>query len=334
MVLAFTMCSKSKDVAQHSSSNTRTVNEITFVYDSLIVMSYNVENFFHPDDDTLKLDDAFTPDGDYHWSFYHAKTKAKSIARVIASANGWNAPHIIGLCEVEGPAAVHLLLEAGNLRALDYEMLCFPTPDRRGVATALLYNSLTVTVLDAYPINVSLPEKEFYTRDVLYAKLLFARDTFHVMVNHWPSKYGGEFESMWKRNHVARLTRQSCDSILAISPEAKIIVMGDFNDDAKSEAIVKEFGATSEMGDFVNLSSDTQKSSYKFHGVWNTIDHIIVSRALCENKRPEFKVCDLPFLLEPDQTYSGEKPYRTYIGMTYNEGVSDHLPVMIKIPMK
>ncbi len=332
LALIFSMCSTTKTTTTAESVDDNSTKQSSV--DTFVVMCYNVENFFHPDDDPTKSDDAFTPDGDYHWSYSKASEKAKKIGRVIVSANGWNQPHVIGLCEVEGPDAVEFLLAKSGLEKLGYRAICYPTPDMRGIATAMFYDSDFVKVIDSKPICVSVPEKDLLTRDILYAKLAFESDTFHIMVNHWPSKYGGEQESVWKRNHVAQLARHACDSIRATEPEAKIIVMGDFNDGAESDAITTEFGATSEMGDFVNLSSDTKKSSYKYQGKWGTIDHIIVSRALCEAERPEFTVCDLPFLKESDESFSGDKPFRTFIGMKFNGGYSDHFPVMIKIPVK
>lgn len=304
--------------------------------DTLIVMSYNVENFFHPDDDPDKNDDAFTPEGDYRWTPYRMRQKALKISRVIVSANGWNYPHIIGLCEVEGPKAVEALISEGGLSndVLRYKPICFPTPDSRGIAPAMLYDSDAVKLIKSQPVSMSLPDSDFITRDVVYAQIQFKTDTFHILVNHWPSKYGGEAETVWKRNYVASRTRSFCDSIRATNANAQIIIMGDFNDVASSDAVQSVFGAKKENSEYINLSSDTDKSSYKYHGEWGTIDHIIVSKSLCESSRPEFKVCELPFLLEADDRYVGYKPFRTFVGQKFNGGYSDHLPVLIKLPIR
>lgn len=304
--------------------------------DTLIIMSYNLENFFHPEDDPEKSDEAFTPEGTNHWTMSRARTKAAKVARVIVSVNNWNNPQIVGLCEVEGPQAAEFLVKEGELTTdnVHYNVICYPTPDNRGIAPAMLYNPNEVKIISSYPISMSLPEKDFFTRDVLYAKISFHNNIFHVLVNHWPSKYGGEMESMWKRDYVAKQTRSVCDSIVATDASAAIVLLGDFNDVASSDALVKEFGAESNNTDYINLSSDTDKQSYKYQGEWGTIDHIIVSKSLCDVERPKFSVCDLPFLLEADTRFMGYKPYRTFVGQKFNNGYSDHLPVMIKIPIE
>ena len=303
--------------------------------DTLVIMSYNVENFFHPDDDPDKNDDAFTPDGSNHWTNYRMRQKAAKISRVITSVNGWDCPQIIGLCEVEGPKAVEALLYEGGLSddALNYKAICYPTPDARGIAPALLYDADIVKIISSYPISMSVPDSNFITRDVIYAKIKYATDTFHIFVNHWPSKYGGEAETVWKREHVARHTRSVCDSITATNPDAKIVLIGDFNDVASSDALAKVFGATRNGPDYINLSTFTNRHSYKYHGEWSTIDHIIVSKSICSPERPWFFIGELNYLVEPDSRYVGYKPFRTYIGQRYNGGYSDHLPVFIKIPI-
>lgn len=309
-------------------------NQTYIRHDTLNVVSYNIENFFYFEDDSTKNDDDFTPEGGYVWTEYKMKQKAIKIGRVIASLNGWSPPEIVGICEIEGPAALDALLKASGLSRCLYSGICYPTQDRRGVSVALIYNNIAVKIIESHPINTSLPEQEFFTRDILYAKFTFRRDTFHIMVNHWPSKYGGESETVWKRNHVALRAKAACDSILNISPDAKIILLGDFNDTADAPAISEVLGATKDGPTLINLSGDTKKNSYKYRGVWSTIDHIIVSSAMCEKSRPSFTVCDLDFLLENDETNSGSKPYRTFIGMKYNGGYSDHLPVLMKYPME
>ncbi len=298
--------------------------------DTLVLMSYNIENFFHCDDDTLKNDEAFTPDGDYHWNFTRMNEKAERIKKVIMAANGWNWPTIVGLCEIEGDMALKYLLQNSGLGKI-YKGICYPTPDKRGIDVAMLYDPEKATIIKSFPINVSIPDSSFFTRDILYAQILFDADTFHIMMNHWPSKYGGANETIWKREYVARRARLFCDSIIASNPNAKIVLMGDFNDTADAPALTTIFGAQATDAPYINLSGDTPKSSYKYRGVWGTIDHIIVSPALCQPIRPIYSVCDLDFIREDDERYGGYKPLRTFVGMKYHNGYSDHFPVMLKI---
>ncbi|MCQ2229078.1 MAG: endonuclease [Bacteroidales bacterium] len=314
-----------------STKRTVSTGSYTSQRDTLVIMSYNIENFFHADDDSLKNDDDFTPEGGYHWSMGRMYEKADRIKKVITSANGWNLPAIVGLCEIEGQKAVDYLISASGLKRLGYEGLCYPTPDKRGVAVAMLYDKERIKIIDSKPIVVSIPDTAFFTRDILYAKVEFDSDTFHIFVNHWPSKYGGEYETIWKREHVASCARNFCDSIRSVNPDANIVLMGDFNDAAEAAALTDYFGAQSSGTPYINLSGDTEKSSYKYRGEWSTIDHIIVSDVMCRKQRPIFSVCDLWFIRENDEQYGGYKPFRTYIGRTYHNGFSDHFPVMVKI---
>ncbi len=318
--------------------------------DTLVVMSYNIENFFDPDNNPAKDDDEFTPEGSYHWTVSRMKKKAARLSRVIVSANGWKVPDIVGLCEVEGPdstgkSAADYLVEYGGLdtSTLNYKPVCFPTPDRRGVATAMLYNANTVEPIEMRPINVSSDSLELYTRDILYAKMrtYAGGAVFHLMVNHWPSKYGGVTETIPKRRYVAEKARALCDSILATDPNAKIVMMGDFNDEAFEPSLTEYLGAQTKCDTCLlrNLSADTKDFSYKYHGRWNTIDHIIVTPGTCAKGRPAFSVVKFDYMIEPDDRNPGTqgKPKRTYLGRRFNVdptgegGYSDHLPVMVKI---
>ena len=310
--------------------------------DTVVIMSYNVENFFDPADDPAKQDESFTPGGDFHWTEGRMRAKARRLAGVFLKANAAHTPDVIGLCEVEGPSALKQLVLHGRLDndTVGYYPLCFTSPDTRGICTAMLFNKYTMELLETRPIFVSKPN-DLLTRDVLYAKLrhIATKTEFHIMVNHWPSKYGGEKETIWKRDHVAKRTRAFCDSILGVEPNAKIVLMGDFNDTADVEAISETFGAKTNDNTctYRNLSADTEDYSYKYRGHWQTIDHIIVTPGVCEKGRPVFSVVRLPELLEPDDRYVGDKPFRTYLGRKFNYGstgaggYSDHLPVMIKV---
>ncbi len=318
--------------------------------DTLVVMSYNIENFFDPEDNPAKNDDDFTPDGSYHWTLSRMKGKAARLARVIVSANGWRLPDVVGLCEVEGPdstgvSAADYLVKYGGLDTdlLNYKPVCFPTPDKRGVATAMLYNANTMIPLELRPVNVSCDSLDLCTRDVLYAKMktMSGGAVFHLMVNHWPSKFGGVAATIPKRRYVAERVRALCDSIMADDPQAKIVLMGDFNDEAAEPSLSEYLGAQVRCDTcrLRNLSADTDDFSYKYHGRWNTIDHVIVSPGACAKGRPVFSVVKFDYLLEPDDRNPGTmgKPKRTYIGRRFNVGsdgvggYSDHLPVLVRI---
>ncbi len=339
--LALSACKSQRPTTLNQSQNSSTLT----AHDTLVIMSYNVENFFDPEDDPTRFDDDFTPEGVYHWTLPRMMNKARRLARVITSAGGRVRPDIVGLCEVEGLQATNVLANETGLsnKYVAYKSIAYPTPDGRGIGVAILYDAQRVELIGSYPIFVSKPDSGLHTRDVLYAKfrLRTTSDTVHVMMNHWPSKYSGAKESVWKRNHVAARVRHSCDSLLSINRNAQIVLLGDFNDTADCEAITDILGARTltNVGHLLNLSADTQDFSYRYKGRWQTIDHIIVSQGTCHVSRPKFSVFRAPYLLEDDDLYPGQKPKRTYIGRRYNYsvdnlgGYSDHLPVLVKIPM-
>ncbi|MBE6339538.1 MAG: hypothetical protein K6G73_11480 [Marinilabiliaceae bacterium] len=299
--------------------------------DTLVIVSYNVENLFLPDDDPEKNDDAFTPAGDYRWTYERLLTKCIRIARVITTINKTRLPHIVGLLEVEGPRAVDALVRLGELNHCGYKPIAFPTPDARGIAPVLIYDTTRVKFISAEPLVVCDTSRAFLTRDVLCARFQYNNDDLLVLVNHWPSKYGGATETAWKRNYVAQKVRNYCDSITSREPNLLVVLIGDFNDTYDAEPLAKIFGALPQGSDYVNLSTDVNESSYKYRGVWGTIDHVVVSPSVIKRAgRPKFSVGRLPFLLEEDK-YGGDKPFRTYIGRKYIDGYSDHLPVMVKI---
>jgi hypothetical protein len=184
------------------------------------------------------------------------------------------------------------------------------------------------------------------TREILYAKGLYADcDTLHILVNHWPSKLGGEKQSMPKRMAAAHCAKRLADSILQASPAANIILMGDFNDTPGSVPLAEGLQALPPHG---NPSPDSLynlmlplagrgKGSLRYRGQWELIDQFIVSGHLLQPQAtlycpyPDVEVFSAPFLLEEDEKYLGEKPFRTYQGPAYKGGVSDHLPVVLPV---
>lgn len=307
--------------------------------DTLTIMSYNIENFFDPADDPNKNDDDFTPEGAYHWTEHLMQVKAGKIARVVSTINGWNIPDIIGLSEIEGPDAVEQLLRRGKLRRY-YKSVVFQTSDRRGIATAMLYRKGRVDLLCSKAINVSAPSRRFFTRDILYAKLKVRKDTFHIFVNHWPSKRGKGNSSDALRDSVAAKLRLVTDSIVSVSKDANIVLLGDFNDEETSYSLTDVLGAAKDtlsyrediVQPFVNLSTLTKDKSYKYQGIWKTIDHIIVTKTMMKRFKCSFRVFKPDYLLQEDTKYQlSKRPFRTYLGQKFNDGYSDHLPVIAKI---
>ncbi|MCU4157622.1 endonuclease [Carboxylicivirga sp. A043] len=302
------------------------------------IMFYNVENLFDCEDDSLKFDEEFLPNGNKHWSNYRLYNKIKGISKTILAANQWNSPAIIGLCEIENENTLKKLIYSTGLSNLGYRYIHYESMDKRGIDVALLYKKGIFNLLSSAPIPQSDSTNHFYTRDALYVKGVIATDTLHIVVNHWPSKRGGELASEIKRERVAQAVTIKIDSIRSKEKAPKLVVLGDFNAELNAPSI-KYLLAHSNLDTKLKLSSirtDAIQGSHKYLGHWSLIDHLFLSADWLSNPAYSFdhKIVNLPNLLEDDKTYSGLKPRRTYAGPRYIGGVSDHLPVIVNIKKK
>lgn len=302
------------------------------------IISYNVENYFDYFDDSLKQDDEFLPFQGRFWTKEKFNKKTNQIAQVIIATGGWEAPGLVGLCEIENRYVLTSLTRFSLLMSANYEFIHKDSPDPRGIDVALLYRPEKFELIDYAFIKVSTSEESFQTRDILYAKGLLAnQDTLHVFVNHWPSKYGGEFETEAKRIKAAQLLRLKMDSIINIDPQANIISMGDFNDTPTS----KSSHSVVNNDDYTNLMEAHmyQYGTHSFENDWLMIDHIIVSNSLLSSTNQtqiipnSVKIFNLPFLLT-EGSLGNQRPFRTYQGPAYHGGFSDHLPIMVDLYLK
>ena len=302
------------------------------------VVFYNVENLFDFKKDTLAKDDEFLPEGLYEWTPGKFFNKLQSISKVILSTGGWEPPEIIGLAEVENQSVMNLLATRYPLAPFGYKIVHYESPDVRGIDVALLFRPDKFMLLYSEPLTVKLAEEPlFKTRDILYVKgVVLNKDTLHLFVNHWPSKLGGEKISTPHRRAAAQRLKKATDSILAVNPAARILVMGDLND-VPSSTVVLSVIEKEQMS--LNLMATPlqkkDKGSYKFQGKWNMIDQFIVSSALIQKNGLHVKdgacIFAASFLLVPDETFGGVKPFRSFQGPRYMNGYSDHLPIFVDL---
>lgn len=300
------------------------------------VMFYNVENMFDHMNDTLTNDDEFTPKGQRYWTSYKANKKVNSVAKVIIAAGGMQPVDLIGLAEVENRNILNKLILYSPLRNYHYGLIHKESPDRRGIDVALIYQKDAYNPLVNRFIPVATDDPDFRTRDIVYSKgILNQKDTVHIFVNHWPSRYGGVVASKPLRCRAATVLKAVSDSILNRNDNSNIIIMGDFNDYPNDESISACLGAT-QNGRLINLALYSEDDgSYKYQGRWGFLDQFIVNKALFERKydglilREYETIVRFPFMMEKDEKFTGEKPFRTFTGFKYNGGFSDHLPVMI-----
>ena len=308
------------------------------------VAFYNLENLFYPKNDSLKNDDEFTPDGMRNWSFYRYHQKKQRMATAIISIGNWTAPAIVGLAEVENRKVVEDLIGTATLRKFDYGIVHYESPDRRGIDVAAIYRKDKIDVLHSRPIRVKLPGDPGYrTRDILYIKCRAQQDTLHLLYCHWPSRYGGQKASEPKRIAAALTVKQTTDSIIDSKSKAPVIIAGDLNDEWNNVSVLEHLNAKP-PGDsamavgLINLvaGKSANSGSHRYHGHWSYLDQIIVSGSLLNGDKPRIsksgaQTCRREFLLEKDEKYPGQKPFRSFIGMRYHGGFSDHLPVYVDI---
>ena len=307
----------------------------------LLVMFWNVENYFDTYDNPSTTDEEFTPTGDNRWGRARFEKKRDDIAKTIllAADQYGDLPALIGLAEVENAFVLQELLEETPLARTQYKYIHKDSPDSRGIDVALLYREELFTPLETKYIGFSFP-----TRDVLYTKgVVNGLDTLHIMVNHWPSKRGNEESSGRKREYVSLKVSHVVDSILLRNPAANIVLMGDFNDTPASSPLKN-------LGQLTNLAkwADGAEGSYKYRESWSMIDQFLVSENLIKEEssingkneafRPQWiythrnmEIFAPEALFAEDATYLGVKPKRTYSGPRYLGGISDHLPVVFKL---
>ncbi len=306
------------------------------------VMFYNVENLFDTKNDSVKLDDEFTPNGAKKWSKSRYKKKLDHISEVIEDIDKKDLPEIIGLCEVENRKVLEDLIAHDRLKKEDYGIIHEESPDVRGIDVALLYRKKEVEVISHEAITVVFEDPKIKTRDILYVRAQLRKGVVvHIYVNHWPSRRGGAEKSEFKRIEAAQTLRAHIKSVHDVDPNARIMIMGDFNDYPDNASIadtlnVKIHRPLFQKGFYHLLPkfySDTI-GSYMYKGNWNLLDHLIVSHSMMNWNNNKFytkidfaKVHKRPYLI--DKATGG--PSRTYKGKNYAGGYSDHLPVYFEL---
>ncbi len=291
---------------------------------------YNVENYFDTIDGTND-DSEFLPGSENNWNSAKYVEKRNHINEVLDSITN---PLFIGMCEIENESVLRDLNAHSNNRE-GFGIVHHESPDARGIDVAIMYDSSCVKLVSSGKIRFVLPNQtEPTTRDIIWGKFNRKKDTIFVLVNHWPSRRGGQEESEPLRLEASKNARLFIDSVLSVNPNSKIILMGDLNDTPidKAPQLIKE-----KLNPMITKESGEFGGSHNYKETWDVLDHIFVSPGLTNSKKG-FKVCSasgkihsFQFLLSE---YKGQiVPLRTYGGSTYLGGYSDHLPVSIKLSL-
>jgi endonuclease/exonuclease/phosphatase family metal-dependent hydrolase len=309
-------------------------------------MFYNVENLFDTIDSRLD-DDEFLPSSPRKWGSYRYYSKLNNLFRVIVTANGWELPDVIGLCEVENRSVLDDLLNYTYLSRHSYTPIFAGSADIRGIGVALLVDTNAFTITDRWiVVPVSSDGEAMDTRSVLFARLSDDVDTITVVVTHWPSRWGGVAATDPLRARVASVISGELGSVRErYGRDEKILLMGDLNSEPEDRAVSEILGAAgawsdtlrSDLRNISRFDEETHYGSYKYNGVWSLYDQIIVSQSLISAVEGYFismegyKIFNDDFLLVPDKTYNGYKPFRTWRGPVWEGGYSDHLPVLVTL---
>lgn len=313
-------------------------------YEPRCIGFWNVENLY----DTLDgpNDDAeYLPNSAKQWNSARYERKLQHLAHVIGEMGTDVQPDglvCMGLSEVENRGVVEDLISTPPLDKRHYKIVHHDSPDRRGVDVAFIYNPKYFTLLHekSYPLH-DPTDSLFRTRDLLVVTGLMDGDTLNILVNHWPSRYGGEKRSLPKRKLAADLGRHVIDSLLARNADARIMYMGDLNDDPVDPSVRKFLNTTGDKELAVgkklfNPMYDLYRKgigSLAWRDSWNLFDQIILSPALVTGaggvlRYYGVRVYNKPYLRQTEGNFAGY-PLRTYVGDGYVGGYADHFPVYV-----
>jgi len=306
---------------------------------------YNVENLFDTINSPGINDVDFTPEGSKKWDSWKYMEKLDRLGEVISKMGTEltpDGPAILGLCEVENRAVLIDLANNHFIKDRNYQVVHYTGPDRRGIDVALFYQPKYFKYISSKPYPTVVPDNPgFRTRDQLLVTGELLGERMHFIVSHWPSRGGGESRSRPMRIVAADIARSIVDSIQKAEPGAKVILMGDYNDDPSSISIKNHLRAT---GNINKLQENQLFNPFDEHyrrGVgslawrdsWNLFDMHLLTPSLVGSDRTTFKfhkavVFNPPFLRQPTGRFQGY-PFRSYSGDVYQSGYSDHFPTYI-----
>jgi len=315
-------------------------------YEAFSIGFYNLENLFDTLNQENVIDGEFTPDGQNAWTTKKYEHKLRNMATVISELGtdmSSDGVACLGVSEVENIGVLEDLVKEKAIVERNYQIVHYDSPDRRGIDVALLYNPNLFTPEYSKPYPLKLYSRDTirkFTRDVLLVKGKLQGEEIHILVNHWPSRSGGEKRSAPFRKAAAELNVMITDSIFSSNSEAKIFIMGDLNDDPASPSLKKILKAkkkkeqVSNKGFFNPMYAKYQKGegSNAWRDSWSLFDQIIVSEPLLDKKQEglffhKAEIYKKPEMLQKTGQYKGY-PFRTFSGGQFTGGYSDHFPVV------
>lgn len=324
-----------------------TVHSQSGKYQACIVAFYNLENFYDTVNNPAVNDDDFTPSGVKHYSGWIYRDKVTRLATVISMIGTdyiMSGPALLGVAEIENDTVLTDLINHPLLKHRHYQLIHFDSKDARGIDVALIYSPKLFFPERAEKLFVKMPGNRsaaFFTRDILYVKGQLAGEKVHIYVNHWPSRRGGEERSSAAREAAAAVCRRHADAVLAADNNAKIIIMGDLNDDPDSYSVTgilraKPNRSALNPGELYNpwaILYEKGIGTLANRDSWGLFDQILLSAAWLDSTRNGLffyrqQIFSRDFMREQDGQYRGY-PMRTWDGNTYRGGYSDHFPTYL-----
>ena len=313
-------------------------------YEIAAIGYYNLENLFDTIDSENVRDAEFLPNSDKQWNSERYYFKLDQMARVLSEVALDKTPDglaVFGISEIENRMVIEDLVKRPALKDRNYQIVHFNSPDRRGIDVALVYQPKYFELVHAYSAPFQDADTNFKTRDQLVVSGKLNGEMIHFQVNHWPSRSGGERRSRPKRNSAGRLARSLADSLIAQYPNAKVMIMGDLNDDPTNKSVAKYLKATDDKskladGYFFNPYMTLHRKgigTLAYRDSWNNFDQIILTPALLSDNKAEWTfykahIYKKSYMINDSGKYKGY-PKRSFVGDKFQGGYSDHLPVYV-----
>lgn len=310
------------------NSSEKKINQYTFAF-------YNLENLFDTKNDPKTLDDDFIPTSGKKWNEKRLRKKIQDLGKIIHQIGFSDVSHppvLLGVSEVENAFVLKELVESEYLKGKGYDFIHFDSPDERGIDTAMLYRKEYFTVTHSEAITLYLINDDGvrdYTRDILHITGSMEKEEVHILINHWPSRRAGTQDTAYKRIAAAKKNREIIAEIQKDDPDARVIVMGDFNDNPQNESVKSLVGTS--FYNPMELLHTQLSGSLSYKGDWNLFDQILLSNNFLQQYGNTFRFKKAK-IFDPDslKDYHGRNngiPFRTYVGRKYIGGFSDHFPV-------
>ena len=317
---------------------TEPFEDIPVRHDMQTVAFYNIENLFDLRDSKFTNDNDFLPISVKRWTPKRYDNKLRKIGFAISNIGKRETgkhPTIVGLAEVENAKVLKDLIASKHLEDCNYDYVHFDSLDERGIDVAMLYDKTAFEVLHTETFTISLNDEDGspdYTRDILLVGGNLDGEYVYFIVNHWSSRREGQKETEFKRLAASEKVSDIISSLTQKDEHAKIMVLGDFNDDPYNESIKQLVDQHALFNPMETLRSFT-RGTVKHRRQWFLFDQIIISTNFFKSSKDQFEffkanIFDEDFLKLFNGPFKGA-PFRTYVGKKYKGGYSDHFPVYV-----